>query len=408
MEPNDLGGMDFHKTNLLEYSLVLVPDNPKALRMMYEKGFNPDTYKEDFLDTLAEEKGVIGYKETPKAPADEKWDAGEEVKAATVDDLKIMCAWVDSDNADTKSAYKLPHHKAEGDHAVVWNGVKAAGGAVQGARSKLDVPDADLDGIKAHLAKHYKEFDQTPPWEDDGKAIDQETTETKTTISPEMQATAEAAAKKDADDPSDDLPITDLTVGQLKDLLADAVSGDTTDEGKALSSGTVKKGLEEVLMLSDLLSTFSWVIWCFEQDQDDDADKTSLDKLNQALALILQVVQNEATMSEKSFKLSDLPKGKETIKILAKAGRAISGKHEEMLKESMDHMTKAVDGVQNVLNAATPAETNDGVDDAGKSIADDELDFVMTASIVKVVPADTEEQTEDDLYGIYAMKGGEN
>ncbi|KKL07964.1 hypothetical protein LCGC14_2580710, partial [marine sediment metagenome] len=64
-------------------------------------------------------KGVIPFKETSKAPDDEKWDGAREVRQAEVSDLKVMCTWFDSENPDTKGSYKLPHHKASG-HAVVW------------------------------------------------------------------------------------------------------------------------------------------------------------------------------------------------------------------------------------------------------------------------------------------------
>ena len=114
-------------------------------------------------------KGAISYasahpKGTSKAPEDEDWDAGAEVKAAEVDDLKVMCAYVDSEaGADKKSSYKLPHHKAKG-HALVWKAVSAAGAAIMGARGGVDIPDSAMPGVKAHLGKHYAEFDKEPPW----------------------------------------------------------------------------------------------------------------------------------------------------------------------------------------------------------------------------------------------------
>lgn len=116
-------------------------------------------------------KGVIPYKETPKAPEEEGWDAGKEGKEADIDDLKIMCAWVDSENTETKGAYKLPHHKASGGHSVVWRGVAAAMGALLGARGGVDIPSGDRKGIYNHLVKHYKEFSKDPP---EFRALDSE------------------------------------------------------------------------------------------------------------------------------------------------------------------------------------------------------------------------------------------
>jgi len=40
------------------------------------------------------EKGVIPYKQYPKAPEDQEWDAPAEVREAEIEDLKIMCGVV--------------------------------------------------------------------------------------------------------------------------------------------------------------------------------------------------------------------------------------------------------------------------------------------------------------------------
>lgn len=100
---------------------------------------------------------------TPKAGDDVEWDAGKEVAAAEIDDLKVMCAIVQGD-PDLKTSYKLPHHQASGKHPVVWAGVAAAGAALMGARGGIDATAAEKTGAKAHLAKHYEEFDKEPPW----------------------------------------------------------------------------------------------------------------------------------------------------------------------------------------------------------------------------------------------------
>lgn len=114
------------------------------------------------------ERGAISYERahpngTPKAPEDTPWDGPEQVAAADVDDLKVMCAWVDSEFPDLKGSYKLPHHEAEGRHRVVWRGVWAAMAALFGARGGVNIPDADRRGVYDHLARHYREFDKEPP-----------------------------------------------------------------------------------------------------------------------------------------------------------------------------------------------------------------------------------------------------
>jgi HK97 family phage prohead protease len=112
-----------------------------------------------------ETKGAIPYKKTPLAPEDAEWDAGKEVKEAEIDDLKVMCTWV-GDDPENKTSYKLPHHKASGDHACVWRAVAAAGAVLMGARGGVNIPDSDLAAVRTHIAKHYADFDKgKPPWE---------------------------------------------------------------------------------------------------------------------------------------------------------------------------------------------------------------------------------------------------
>lgn len=213
-------GIDFQEQELLEFSCVPVPANPEALIEATAKGIDTTPLKEwaeKVLDEWHEEKGLwlpkskveqvfsllndkksflvpdagdknsgdgtvekgaISYASahsdgTPKAPEDEEWDGPAEVAAADVEDLKVMCAWVDSENSDKKGAYKLPHHKASGQHAVVWRGVAAAGAALMGGRGGVNIPEGDVAGVKAHLARHYREFDKTPPWEsEEGRAYE--------------------------------------------------------------------------------------------------------------------------------------------------------------------------------------------------------------------------------------------
>jgi len=108
-------------------------------------------------------KAAIPYRQTPKAPEDDPWDGPAEVAAADVSDLRIMCAWYDAENPDLKSSYKLPHHRAGGEHAVVWRGVAAAMAALLGSRGGVDIPEADVPAVYRHLARHYDEFGREAP-----------------------------------------------------------------------------------------------------------------------------------------------------------------------------------------------------------------------------------------------------
>lgn len=163
----------FTRWELLEYSAVPVPANPEALATAVGKGLCvSDDLQEQlgfaaFVDEteelIQELKAVIPYKQTPVDGADTEWKASEEIKAAETDDLKIMCTWVDSENADKKTAYKLPHHRADGEHNTVWLGVVSAMAKLMGAGGGVNVPKGDRKGIYEHLAKHYAEFEKQPP-----------------------------------------------------------------------------------------------------------------------------------------------------------------------------------------------------------------------------------------------------
>jgi len=159
--PESRWGKHYTKWELLEWSIVPVPANPSCLiQTAKAKGLNLDAMEKEFSDM--EQKAVIPYKKYPLADESETWDGPAEISSASVDNLKIMCAWYDSENADVKRAYKLPHHKADG-YTTVWRAVSAAMGALLGARGGVQIPDAERKGVYNHLAKHYADFDKEPP-----------------------------------------------------------------------------------------------------------------------------------------------------------------------------------------------------------------------------------------------------
>lgn len=43
----------------------------------------------------------------------------------------------------------------------------ASAAVMQGSRGGVDLPEADIDRVKSHLAKYYDQMDDTAPWEDD-------------------------------------------------------------------------------------------------------------------------------------------------------------------------------------------------------------------------------------------------
>jgi len=195
---------------LLEYSACAVPSNPEAATLEVAKGYDlsddlikemglnleninrlkakleggkedgkkiidlgalskDDKKKEELKEekkdedkTQAEVKGAIPYADHGAADEGTAWDGPREIREADVDALKIICAWYDSGNADKKSSYKLPHHRA-GDKKAVWRGVSAAMGALLGARGGVVIPGGDRKSVYDHLKSHYKHWDKEPP-----------------------------------------------------------------------------------------------------------------------------------------------------------------------------------------------------------------------------------------------------
>jgi hypothetical protein len=188
MVPNN--GTRFVKWDLLEFSAVPVPANPQAL---VDRNYDSVAKAQlrrvaaDVLEQCKEgecprlTKGVIPYKQTPKAPEGEAWQGPAEVAAASIDDLKVMCTWFDSSKATadlTKGDFKLPHHKQQG-YALVRQGLIGAGNALTGARGGVNIPAGDEAGVKSHLEKHYAEFQLDAPW---NKSLEEDSMELKHTV----------------------------------------------------------------------------------------------------------------------------------------------------------------------------------------------------------------------------------
>ena len=181
--PNSKSGWGkiIEKWELYETSAVPVPANPDALAEAMKSvsasaNFAPSV-GELVLKSIGRggvEKGAIPYKKHPLADEDTAWDAAKETKDAIPEELKEMCAWYDSDNPDESGSYKLPHHERDG-YKTVWKGVAAAMGALLGARGGVNVPEVDVEKVKAHLVKHYADFGKDVPedkaaWEAQVKA----------------------------------------------------------------------------------------------------------------------------------------------------------------------------------------------------------------------------------------------
>jgi hypothetical protein len=120
---------------------------------------------------------VTAFQDLPLADRDREWDGTAAEKrvrkwadAEDEPDAKYRDAhvWYDSDKKDNFGAYKLLIADiVNGKLTAVPRGVMAAGAVMQGSRGGVDLPKADIDRVKSHLAKYYKKMDETAPWDRD-------------------------------------------------------------------------------------------------------------------------------------------------------------------------------------------------------------------------------------------------
>lgn len=131
----DMAGLRAKGVPFME-TLGYVPKNisdTKALGGTWQKLTLPDFTEKEWKDLSdAEKREIAGH-----------FAYSKENPAASFDDLK------------------LAHHRAE-DGAAIWSGVKAAMGALMGARGGVDV-EGDRKAVYDHLAAHYRQFGEEAP-----------------------------------------------------------------------------------------------------------------------------------------------------------------------------------------------------------------------------------------------------
>ena len=137
------------------------------------KGANPKANMIEVYSALdAEEYGATSYQNLPIVEKD--WDAGAAKKRVAawaggedMDWSKYAKAflWFDSSDREKIGSYKLPYADViDGSLKAVSRGIFAAAAAIQGARGGVDIPEADIARIRAHLARYYKRMDKEVPW----------------------------------------------------------------------------------------------------------------------------------------------------------------------------------------------------------------------------------------------------
>ena len=120
---------------------------------------------------------VTAFQDLPLADRDREWDgdaADKRVRRwADAEDepneeYRDAHVWYDDENKDNFGAYKLLiADVVSGELVAVPRGVMAAAAVMQGSRGGVDLPKADIDRVKSHLAKYYAKLDETAPWERD-------------------------------------------------------------------------------------------------------------------------------------------------------------------------------------------------------------------------------------------------
>lgn len=118
-------------------------------------------------------KTVVPYRDEGTADEGESWSRPtlsdftdqtfEELTAAERRRIMRHYAWSANNPPEAFGDLKLPHHKPQtnGVGPAVWRGVAAAAQRI----SSSDIPEADVSGVRAHLAAHYRQYDKPVPWE---------------------------------------------------------------------------------------------------------------------------------------------------------------------------------------------------------------------------------------------------
>ena len=117
---------------------------------------------------------VTAFQDLPLADRDRSWDGDAAEKrvrrwaAATEEPngkYRDAHVWYDSEKKDNFTSYKLLIADViDGRLRAVPRAVMAAAAVMQGSRGGVDLPRADIDRVKSHLAKYYEKMDDAPPW----------------------------------------------------------------------------------------------------------------------------------------------------------------------------------------------------------------------------------------------------
>lgn len=112
---------------------------------------------------------VISYGAAHPSPvmktlSDPTWTPKGALSAAeSLEQLQQMSAYFTGGDPAQKSNYKFVHHSVEGD--LIEQALRFAGDLVNGEYGNVGLPNAEIYGIKTHLARHFHEIGEYAPWE---------------------------------------------------------------------------------------------------------------------------------------------------------------------------------------------------------------------------------------------------
>lgn len=166
----------FHGGRIRAATLVDIPAFAEAyIALLDEEGAvvaGGQPFTEEERQALAmQEMGAVGTHDT--ATSDGDWDEGVNSKRLdsplTLAKVRAAYAWFDGSEVEDgelpKNAAKFLHHEINADGTVGPANLTACSatiGALHGARSGTNIPDADRRGVYDHVAKHLRDAGQEP------------------------------------------------------------------------------------------------------------------------------------------------------------------------------------------------------------------------------------------------------
>lgn len=148
------GFRNLREVKLYEISPVPLGMNPLTNIRAIKSAFTQNIFGIPFISNELDSKS--------------EWNIEEEVKKVkSPNQLRSLFAFYDSNLSpkDPKS-YRFPHHLANGKVSI--KGLEDAGLEVM---TTADLSPMELNIAKNHLSRHFTEFDLTPPWIRDNKAV---------------------------------------------------------------------------------------------------------------------------------------------------------------------------------------------------------------------------------------------